>query len=64
MQEDEKKIQNVKSIFSTYKVNELLKDEIENYTQKALEDIAALTIDESKKAVLQEFAVQLMTRKT
>ena len=62
--EDEKKIQNVKSIFSAYKVNELLKNEIENYTQKALEDIAALTIDESRKAVLQEFAVQLMTRKT
>lgn len=62
--DEDKKIKEVKGIFSNYKVSDLLQTEIEKYTLTALDDIQALTIEDAKKGILKEFALQLMRRKT
>ncbi len=62
--EDEKKISEVKSIFSKYDIDKLLLKEIEKYTHKALSDVEALSLSEEKKQKLKDFAMNLMVRKT
>ena len=62
--DEEKKIKQVKAIFSRSGAVGLLQKEIEKYTMKALQDINSLSLDESRKIVLHDFAVNLMTRKT
>ena len=61
---EEKKIVKVKEIFLKYGVADLLLEEIENYTLKALQDIEALSIVDPKKQVFKDFGKGLMTRKT
>jgi len=62
--DENRKIEEVKLLFDKYGVAELLLKQIESYTLKALEDVAALSIDPSKKQILKEFALNLMNRKT
>ena len=62
--DEDTKIEEVKGIFSSYEVNDLLQAEIERYTLAALKDIQALTIEDAKKGILKEFALQVMRRKT
>lgn len=62
--EDKNKISEVKSIFSKYGADDLLLKEIEKYTHKALKDVEALSLNESKKDQLKDFAMNLMVRKT
>ena len=62
--DEEKKIKQVKAIFSRSGAVGLLQKEIEKYTMKALQDINSLSLDDSRKIVLHDFAVNLMTRKT
>ena len=61
---EDKKIAEVKSIFLKYGVAELLLAEIEKFTIKALADIDALSLNQSKQELLKDFAMSLMTRKT
>jgi geranylgeranyl diphosphate synthase type II len=61
---EDKKISEVKSIFTKYGVADMLLMEIEKYTIKALNDIDALSLDRSKQQLLKDFAKSLMTRKT
>jgi geranylgeranyl diphosphate synthase type II len=61
---EDKKISEVKSIFAKYGIADMLLLEIEKYTIKALNDIDALSLDRSKKQLLKDFAMSLMTRKT
>ncbi len=60
----DKRISDVKSIFGKYGVAEMLLAEIEKFTNKALEDIDALSLELSKQQLLKDFALSLMTRKT
>ena len=62
--DEDTKIEEVKGIFSSYEVNDLLQAEIERYTLAALKDIQALTLEDAKKGILKEFALQVMRRKT
>ena len=62
--DEDKKISEVKSIFTKYSVAEILLTEIEKFTIKALADIDALSLDVSKQQLLKDFAMSLMTRKT
>lgn len=62
--DEDKKISEVKSIFLKYGVAELLLAEIEKFTIKALADIDALSLNQSKQEILKDFALSLMTRKT
>ena len=47
-----------------YGVSELLLEEIQKFTMKALAEIDALSLDVSKQKLLRDFAMSLMTRKT
>lgn len=62
--DEDKKISEVKSIFTKYSVAEILLTEIEKFTIKALADIDALSLNVSKQQLLKDFAMSLMTRKT
>lgn len=62
--DENKKINEVKDIFSRSGVADLLKKEIEIYTMRALEGVSALSLPESRKITLHDFAINLMTRKT
>jgi len=62
--DEDKKISEVKSLFIKYGVEELLLAEIEKFTIKALADIDALSLNQSKQEILKDFAMSLMTRKT
>lgn len=61
---DEEKIARVKEIFLKYGVADLLLEEIETYTLKAIQDIEALSIVDPKKQVFKDFGMGLMKRKT
>ncbi len=63
-EDQDKRISDVKSIFVKYGVAEMLLTEIEKFTNKALEDIDALSLELSKQQLLKDFALSLMTRKT
>ena len=56
------KIKEVKSLFNKCLIPEIVKDEIEAYTNKAFEFLNELTLSENKKQVLKEFGLGLMQR--
>jgi geranylgeranyl diphosphate synthase type II len=57
------RIDAVKTMFKKYKADEFLLEEIRLYTQKALDKIDQLTIDDQRKHPLKEFSNALMKRK-
>lgn len=61
---EDEKISEVKAIFIKYGIPELLQDEIQRFTLKAFNDIESLSLDKLKKAVLKDFGMSLMKRKT
>ncbi len=59
----EDKINEVAQLFKEYETPQLIEDEIQKYTLKAIVHIDSLSIEKSKKEVLKDFAKQLMDRK-
>ena len=59
----EEKIKEVKLIFDKYSVKELIQNKIEAYFQLALKKLKSISIEEDRKAILQNFSQQLMGRK-
>ncbi len=57
------KINTVIKLFNSYKIPELIEIEIQKYTVKAIQQINNLSIIESRKKVLENFAKELMERK-
>lgn len=57
------KIKSVILLFNKYKVSKLIEEKILEYTHKALQSINNLTISESNKTILKEFANKLIERK-
>ncbi len=62
LDDNECKIKEVKTVFDSCNVSNLIKAEIEKYTQKAFEKLESLTIESEKKLVLYEFGKNLMGR--
>jgi len=60
---DKTKIISVITLFRKYKVPELLEEKIQEYTLNAIQGIHNLSLTDSKKKILVEFANQLMERK-
>lgn len=56
------RIKKVTSLFKKYSANELLKNEIRTFTDKALERLEGSSLDENGKAPFREFANFLMQR--
>ena len=59
----EGKIKEVTQLFKDYNIPQLIEQEIKEYTSKATLLINSLSIEKSKKEVLEDFAKQLMDRK-
>lgn len=59
---NEAKVENVTSIFKENNIDKLVKDEIQNYTEKAFEYLKELSISDEKKQVLKNFGLSLMKR--
>lgn len=62
--ETELKIKEVMKLYRKYKVDALLKEEIEKYTLDAFKNVENLSIDGPKKQVLIDFGRSLMKRKS
>lgn len=60
---NEEKIEKVRNLFIKYGVDEVIKKEIQSYTEKAYKDADQLRISEDSKKVLLDFANDLMYRK-
>ncbi len=58
------KVKKVKAIFDKYKIPEILAEEVEAYTNDALEQIDQLSVTADKKDILINFANSLMNRQT
>ncbi len=56
------KISEVTGYFTKYKVDEIIKEEIKEYTQKAFEEIDKLLISVENKNILKQFSDELMHR--
>jgi geranylgeranyl diphosphate synthase type II len=56
------KIGSIKEIFSESGAAERTKQEIEKYTQKALDGLGSLKVSEKKKSLLRNFGENLMRR--
>ncbi|HKJ06900.1 MAG TPA: polyprenyl synthetase family protein [Flavobacteriaceae bacterium] len=56
------KVEKVTHLFKKYKVDNLIKNEIEIYTRNAFEYLDELEISNDKKQVLKDFGTGLMTR--
>jgi len=56
------KIREVKILFDKNLIPEIVKKEIEGYTNKAFEYLSELSVSDSKKQVLKEFGLNLMKR--
>lgn len=56
------KVQKVTSIFKDNNIDNLIKNEIQNYTEKAFKYLDDLSISENKKEVLKNFGLGLMKR--
>ena len=56
------KVEKVTSIFRNNKIDVLVKNEIQKYTEKAFEVLDQLSISEQKKSILKDFGVGLMKR--
>ena len=59
----EGKINDVTQLFKAYKIPQLIEEEIQKYTSKAIQHVNNLSIGNNKKEVLVVFAKQLMERK-
>ena len=57
------RIEKVKALYKKYGADRLLQQEIEDYTQKALQSVEGLSLDQQGKALLREFSNLLMKRK-
>ena len=57
-----KKVTTVKKLYAKYLIKDLVKKEIELYTQKSLTNLNNLTIKDKKKKILKEFSNYLMNR--
>ena len=60
--DSEDKIEEVKKIFNKNLIPEIVKEEIEAYTNKAFEYLSELSVSDSKKQLLKEFGIGLMKR--
>lgn len=58
------KINGVKELFKKYKADELILNEIKEFTNRAYQNIESLSVDDDKKRILRSFAEDLMNRKT
>ena len=58
-----KKIKEVKELIKKYNVDQIIKGEIKNYTDKAFEKIDLLKLNDKKKNSLIDFGNGLMNRK-
>ena len=58
------RIEMVKSLFKKYGADQLLLKEIKDHTNKALQNVEGLSLDEKSKDLLREFSNLLMKRKT
>ena len=56
------KVSEVTQIFKNNNISEIITEEIEKYTLKALEILNELSLDEEKKANLKNFGLSLMKR--
>lgn len=57
------RIENVKALYKKYGADRLLLQEIEAYTNKALQTVDGLSLDEKGKQLLRQFSNRLMKRK-
>ncbi len=57
------KIETVKQIFIETQAADFVRNEIENYTQKALQNLEKLEINPEKRREIKQFALDLMNRK-
>ena len=57
------KISEVIGYFRKYKVDDIIKEEIKEYTQKAFDEIDKLSISDENKRILKQFSDDLMHRK-
>lgn len=57
------RIEKVKGLYKKYGADQLLLQEIQNYTGKALQNVESLSLDENSKELLREFSNSLMNRK-
>ncbi|QNM85289.1 polyprenyl synthetase family protein [Polaribacter pectinis] len=62
LKENTVKIADVKRIFKVYDIPNLVKDQIENYTQKAFDTLAKMDIKDADKTNLKNFGLWLMNR--
>ncbi|QOD59507.1 polyprenyl synthetase family protein [Polaribacter haliotis] len=62
LKENTVKIADVKRIFKVNDIPNLVKDQIENYTQKAFDTLAKMDIDTASKTNLKNFGLWLMNR--
>ncbi|MCF6213374.1 MAG: polyprenyl synthetase family protein [Flavobacteriaceae bacterium] len=58
----QEKVDKVVALFNKYNTSEILKDEIENYTRKALKCVDKLSINTAGKEILKTFSENLMYR--
>lgn len=63
VESQEKKITQVTNLFKQTKSDEFLRQEVEHYTRDAFVLLEKLDIDAQKKAILQQFGMDLMNRK-
>lgn len=57
------KIETVKQIFTETQAADFVRNEIQNYTQKALQNLEKLEINPEKRSEIKQFALNLMDRK-
>lgn len=60
--DSKEKVDAVKELYKTLKVDELAFELMDQYYSKGLKSLAAISIDDSKKTMLKAFAAQLMKR--
>lgn len=60
---DQERLDSAQKLFRKYQVDELLQKEINNFTQKAFENLKDIETEQDKKLLLENFAMYLMNRK-
>ncbi|MDO5104899.1 polyprenyl synthetase family protein [Capnocytophaga sp.] len=61
-EQNPEKVQRVKQIFTETKAGDFVQNEIEKYTQEALQILEKLNIDNTKRTEIKQFALDLMHR--
>jgi len=61
-QNNDNKVEIITDLFNKYKLPQLLRNEIEYYTQKSLDNLRSLSLNEGAKNTLKEFSEDLMNR--